>query len=256
MTIDVRTSTPGGQGRIRHPLLPGASLRAVLFDLDGTLYTQKPVQLRMALELATLPLVHPLAAVRMLRALRSYRHAQEELRSREPESGPLADAQIAIAARQSGLPHARVAALVDEWMIRRPLKYLRGQLAPGTLELLDRLQASGVHVGLLSDYPAAEKLEALGLAGRFSPILCSSDPGINRFKPDPRGFRVAAELWNLPTDQVLMVGDRYEVDFVGARAAGMPCVLVGAPKHVPPADAAVVFPSLERLARVIDDADD
>lgn len=228
----------------------------MLFDLDGTLYTQKPVQLRMALELATLPLAHPFAAAGMLRALRSYRHAQEELRARDPEPGSLADAQVAIAARRSGLPHERVSALVEEWMIRRPLKYLRSQLAPGTLELLDRLQAAGVQIGLLSDYPAVDKLQALGLAGRFSPILCSSDPAINRFKPDPRGFQVAAEIWDLPTDQVLMVGDRYEVDFVGARAAGMPCVLVGSPKHVPPADAAVVFPTLERLARVIDHADD
>lgn len=243
-------------GHIRHPLTPGADIRAVLFDLDGTLYAQKPIQLRMALELATVPVRHPFAAAGILRALRSYRHAQEELRNRDAESGSLADAQIAIAARRSGLPHAKVAALVDEWMIRRPLKYLRSQLAPGTLELLDQLDRAGVRVGLLSDYPAVDKLQALGLAGRFSPVLCSSDPGINRFKPDPRGFRVAAEMWGLPPDQVLMVGDRYEVDFTGAQAAGMPCVLVGAPRHVPPADAAVVFPSLERLARVIDDADD
>ncbi|MFN7917486.1 MAG: HAD family hydrolase [Vicinamibacterales bacterium] len=250
------SATTAARGRIRHPYQPGLEIRAVLFDLDGTLYAQKPIQMRMALELAALPLRKPFAAAGILRALRSYRHAQEELRGREAEAGSLADAQVAIAARRSGLSHETVAALVDEWMIRRPLKYLRSQLAPGTLELLDRLARAGVQVGLLSDYPAVDKLQALGLAGRFSPILCSSDPGINRFKPDPRGFRVAAETWGLPTDQVLMVGDRYEVDFKGAQAAGMPCALVGAPRHVPPAHAAAVFPSLERLARVIDDADD
>lgn len=250
-------SAAGTQARgwVHHPLRKGAQIRAVLFDLDGTLYAQKPIQLRMAMELALLPIRRPFAALGIIRALRSYRHAQEALRAAEPAQGSLADAQVALAARESGLPAAQVAALVEEWMIRRPLKYLRTQLAPGTLELLDLLQRSGVRAGLLSDYPALDKLQALGLADRFAPVLCSSDPAINRFKPDPRGFQVAADMWGLPPEQVLMVGDRYEVDLVGARAAGMPCVLVGTPAHVPPADAALVFSSFERLARVIDGAD-
>lgn len=243
------------RGWVHHPLRRGAQIRAVLFDLDGTLYAQKPIQLRMAMELALLPLRRPLAAMGIIRALRSYRHAQEALRGADPVQGSLADAQVAHAARASGLPAGEVAALVDEWMIRRPLKYLRAQLAPGTLELLAQLQGAGVRVGLLSDYPATDKLRALGLADRFAPVLCSSDPAINRFKPDPRGFQVAAEIWGLPPEQVLMVGDRHEVDLAGARAAGMPCVLVGNPAHVPPADAALVFSSFERLARVIDGAD-
>lgn len=252
-----RPSAPSGQvrGWVHHPLRRGEQIRAVLFDLDGTLYAQKPIQLRMAMELALLPVRRPFAAPGIIRALRSYRHAQEALRRAEPTEDSLAEAQVAFAARESGLPAAQVAALVDEWMIRRPLKYLRTQLAPGTLELLDLLQRTGVRAGLLSDYPALDKLRALGLADRFAPVLCSSDPAINRFKPDPRGFRVAAEMWGLPTEQVLMVGDRHEVDVAGARAAGMPCVLVGNPAHVPPADAALVFSSFERLARVIDGAD-
>ncbi len=251
MTATVSLAGAGAVGSISHPLEPGRRIRAVLFDLDGTLYRQSPVRRRMALEMMTLPLLRPAAAAGIIRALRSYRHAQEELRGHEGD-GSIAAAQVAIAAERSGLPAATVDAIVDEWMIQRPLKYLRPCLAPGTDTLLTRLREAQVHVGLLSDYPAADKLRALGLGGQFSPVLCSSDAHINRFKPDPRGFLAAAEHWGLPPGEVLMIGDRYEVDFLGARAAGMPCVLVGNPKGVPPADATAVFSSLERLARVID----
>ena len=237
--------------QIRHPFHRDSQLRAVLFDIDGTLYRQRPVQLRMALELAALPLRRPLAARSVLRAISGYRHAQEDLRSRHIGSRPLADAQIEIAARLSGLPNDAVATLVDEWMIRRPLKHLRKQLASGAIELLDRLEYAGVRVGVLSDYPAVEKLRALGLAGRFSPILCSSDPAINRFKPHPRGFLKAAETWMLPPEEILMIGDRYDVDYLGAQAAGMSCALVGRPSGVPQAEMRAVFSSLETLTRAL-----
>lgn len=208
----------------------------------------------MAVEMLTLPITRPLATTAVLRTLRSYRNAQEDLRGHEGEDS-IATAQIAQAARDSGLSHADVEAIVTEWMIERPLKYLGRYIRPGVGSTLDMLARAGVRTGLLSDYPANRKLEALGLAGRFEPVLCSSDREINRFKPDPRGFLVAAQRWGLPPSEVLIVGDRYEVDYVGARAAGMPCVLVGTPKGVPTADAMVVFSSFERLARVIDCTD-
>lgn len=242
------------QGTVPHPLDPTRRIRAVLFDLDGTLYRQSPVRALMALEMLTLPLSRPMAATAVVRTLRSYRRAQEDLR-RHQVQGSIASAQVSRAAEAAGLSHADVEAIVTEWMVQRPLKYLRRCILPGVTTMLKVLDRAGVPSGLLSDYPALRKLEALGLAGRFSPVLCSSDREINRFKPDPRGFLVAAEGWGLPPSEVLMVGDRYEVDFVGARAAGMPCVLIGKPKGVPPADATAVFSSFERLARVIDHLD-
>ena len=50
-----------GRG-VRHPSDPARRIRAVLFDLDGTLYRQKPLRRLMALELMTLPLAGPLQA--------------------------------------------------------------------------------------------------------------------------------------------------------------------------------------------------
>ena len=239
---------------VRHPSDPTRRIRAVLFDLDGTLYRQAPLRRLMALELLTLPLSGPLRASKRLRALRAYRGAQEQLRHGS-KNGSVAQAQLALAARASGLPDAEVAALVDEWMQRRPLKHLGRCRMPGADALLAFLRERAVPAAVLSDYPAVEKLRALGWADRFDFVLSAADPEIGRFKPDPRGFQRACARWGLPPRDVLMVGDRVAVDGAGAAAAGMPSAILG----VRPADGAAVprdclfVASMEELHRVLDD---
>ena len=112
-------------------------------------------------------------------------------------------------------------------MLNRPLKYLQFCRAVGLDGLLAELDRLGVRTGVLSDYPAEAKLRALGLEGRFSPVLCATDPEIGAFKPSPRGFLRACAVWNLPPRDVLFVGDRVDVDAAGAAAAGMRCVIIG-----------------------------
>jgi HAD superfamily hydrolase (TIGR01549 family) len=206
----------------------------------------------MALELLTLPLSGPGRAPRRLRALRAYRAAQEGLRA-----GPIAGsgrAQLEAAAGASGLPVAEVEVLVEEWMQSRPLKYLQFCRSAGLTALLDVLERTGVRAGILSDYPAEAKLRALGVLDRFRPVLCASDPDIDAFKPHPRGYLKACEVWGVPPSEVLFVGDRADVDAAGAAAAGMPCVIISrAARPAPDARGTyAVLPSFERLSRVID----
>jgi FMN phosphatase YigB (HAD superfamily) len=222
----------------------------VLFDLDGTLYRQTPLRSLMAMELLTLPLSGWLKAPRRFRALRAYRKAQEELRSadgRSPEA-----AQLLTAARRTGLPVDEVEWLVNEWMISRPLKYLRVCRAKGLERLLVFLDRAGVRTGVLSDYPAELKLQALGLNGRFWPVLCAPDVGA--LKPSPRGFLLACRTWNLAPGEVLFVGDRPDVDAAGASAAGLPCVIIGGGFFSRKQTTGYrVVRSLERLLDVLDD---
>jgi HAD superfamily hydrolase (TIGR01549 family) len=209
------------EGQGRYEIVIG--VRAVLFDLDGTLYNQSRMRALMALELGTLPATGPFRARRRWRALRAYRHAQEHLRGQDANPST----QGALAAQASGVPASEVERIADEWMQRRPLKYLRVCRAPGTMALIDWLAQAGVKLGILSDYPAAAKIAALGLDGRFDPVLCATDPDVGAFKPSPRGFLRAASIWKLPPADVLVVGDRPDADAAGAAAAGMPCVIVG-----------------------------
>ncbi|MHC4917856.1 MAG: HAD family hydrolase [Planctomycetota bacterium] len=69
-----------------------------------------------------------------------------------------------------------------------------------------------------------EKIAAVGLEGRFDPVLVSGDIGIH--KPDARVFDEACRLAGVAPAECVYVGDRLEGDAVGARNAGMTGVWV------------------------------
>lgn len=211
---------------LRNPVDASRRIRAVLFDVDGTLYRQAPVRSAMALELLSLPLNGLWEAPRRWRALQAYRGSQEALR-RASTIGSPSSLQRTTAARRSGLSEAAVDGLVHEWMFARPLKYLPWCRAKGLDQLLGLLERNSIATGVLSDYPAEGKLAALDLRDRFWPVLSAADAEIAALKPHPRGFLRAATLWNVHPAEVLVVGDRLDADGAGAAAAGMPCAIVG-----------------------------
>jgi len=244
---------PLARPSVKNPLGSGPPIRAVLFDLDGTLYHQRRMRALMAMELTALVCRRPLQAPRSWRTLAAFRSAQEALRLEEASAGASAR-QLEIAARQTGLTVDEVDAIVSEWMIERPLKHMPRCRAAGVIELLAFLNNRGVAVGVLSDYPAESKLQALGLAGRFSVVLCAGDPEVGVLKPNPRGFLLASERWQLDPGEVLVVGDRADADAAGAAAAGMPCVIIGRRRPAGSASQSfLLLPSLERLRHVLDD---
>ncbi len=206
---------------------PTPCVNAVLWDLDGTLYHQAPLRRRMLMELAWTPLTRGLGARRILRRLRSFRRVREELRERGRPEESLERLQYAEPARRIGEDPEAVEATVAEWMYERPLRHLRRTRRGGIEELLSEFSRRGLRLGIFSDYPAEAKLAALGLEGRFKPVLCATDRAINAFKPHPAGFLAACEAWGLEPGAVLYVGDREDVDGVGARNAGMRTYILG-----------------------------
>ena len=244
-----RVPAPQPTAGLRNPVDRGTRVRAVLFDLDGTLYRQAPLRALMALELVTLPLTAPASALRRIRVLSAYRRAQEQLRD-QGATEFVALAQVQRAACEVNVPASEVEAIVDEWMVRRPLKYLPRLRAPGLVTVLDLLDRAGAPAAVFSDYPPDAKLDALGLSHRFAFALSSSDPRIGAFKPNPRGFLRACERFKLSPREVLMVGDRSDTDAAGAAAAGMPCVIIGRGRS---SDRYLRISSFERLRRVLDD---
>jgi FMN phosphatase YigB (HAD superfamily) len=203
-------------------------VRAVLFDMDGTLYGQELLRLFMVLELASMPVAlgSLKTASRVWQALRVFRQTREELRAFGASIECLDNFQYDEAANRLGADPTFIRRAVAEWMFHRPLRYLPLCRRYGSTVFFDWLRECHFPVGVFSDYPARAKLQALGLSGRAWPVLCATDPEINAFKPHPSGFRRACEIWGLAPDEVLYVGDRQETDAVGAAAAGMPNVIV------------------------------
>jgi HAD superfamily hydrolase (TIGR01509 family) len=209
-------------------------VKAVVFDVDGTLYRQGPLRRAMAGRLLRAHLLHPRRGRETMRALSAYRRAQEELRT-EPAGGDLARAQLRLAAARSGVDDAAVRAYVAEWMETAPLDLVARLKQPGVEELLGELRSSGVRLAVLSDYDAGPKLDALGIAQYFDVVVTAQQPDVGVFKPHPRGLHVALERLGVEPAEALYVGDRVDVDAAAAAAAGVPCViLVDAGRSRPP----------------------
>lgn len=195
-------------------------VRAVLFDLDGTLYDMAAMRRRVVFRLLRLLVAAgPLAGLRQLDWLRRYRRAREAHRGREPVPD-LCGALVAEVARQTGAEAARIRAVVRAWFYESSFPELRGAAWPEARRVVETLAWRGYKVALLSEYPVERKLAALGLADLpWAATVHCDEVGV--LKPDPRPFAVAAARLDVVPAEVLMVGDRRDADVAGARAAGM-----------------------------------
>ncbi|HEY0464795.1 MAG TPA: HAD-IA family hydrolase, partial [Polyangiaceae bacterium] len=90
----------------------------------------------------------------------------------------------------------------------------------GMFELCAELRAKQVPIGIISNSEGhlAELVEELGYGSLFPVIIDSGRVGVD--KPNPRIFELAAEALAVNLSQIVHVGDAWEADVLGARAAG------------------------------------
>ena len=127
-------------------------------------------------------------------------------------------------------------ALTDCGLPEQPVELIRGALAAGFAEgeklwvpfddvyaTLDTLKARGYKLGIVSNARDAANVERLidqaQLRPWFNPIVISANAGVR--KPHPRIFSGVLDAWQLPPDQVVMVGDMLGADVLGAHNANM-----------------------------------
>lgn len=195
--------------------------RAWLVDLDGTLYSPTPVKLCMAVELL-------LFGRSALPAIRAFRHAHEELREDlcEAVASPW-QLQVQMAAEQLGIDAEKLEPQIREWMVRRPGRWLRRFRRAALLREIAAFRAAGGRTALVSDYPARDKLAAMGASELFEVIVANGEEGqVGLLKPWPDGFLSAARQLGVDTADCLVIGDREDADGDAARAAGMAFRLV------------------------------
>ena len=210
-------------------------IRAVLFDVDGTLYHQAPLRAAMAWELGVVPCARRgFEHARVTwQVLRSFRRVRETLRAAGRPDTPLGELQFAETARRLQIDERLVRPIVEEWIFERPLRHVARFRRAGVGAALQRLDDLGVRAGVFSDYPAAGKLGALGISGAMGVQICATDLDVNAFKPHPRGFLAACERWGFSPAEVVYVGDRVDVDAAGAGAAGLACIIIGGSRRPP-----------------------
>ena len=194
---------------------------AWLIDLDGTLYAPKPVKWAMAGELLLL-------GVGAVTVLQQFRRQHEHLRaeSAEFEPSPFQE-QIRRTAEATKIAAAEVERVVNDWMFRRPCKWLPRFRREALLKEIKAFRDEGGRTALVSDYPAQVKLAALDVATLFDRVIANGEPGgPKRMKPRPDGLLLAAASLEAEPKRCLVIGDRPDADGAAAGAAGMEFRLV------------------------------
>jgi putative hydrolase of the HAD superfamily len=128
---------------------------------------------------------------------------------------------------ESGIPlsPATDAALAELHLYHRDSN-LWEFLPAHVLPALAALRARGLQLVVVSNANGrlCGLLDRLGLTSSFDCILDSHEHGVE--KPDPRFFELALARSRARRETTIHVGDLYEVDVVGARAAGLRGVLL------------------------------
>jgi HAD superfamily hydrolase (TIGR01549 family) len=199
-----------------HHLIDHQKIKAVIFDVDGTLYSLKKLYARMYRELFKYYLMHPHKTLDLW-ILHNFIQAREH--NAATVTPDLEKAQYEWAVQASRMPLAQVQPVVQQWIFETPLKYLYDCRYPEIIQLFGGLADRGIPTAIFSDYPAQAKLACLGLSS--SCIVSSTDKNVNCLKPDPTGLQVVVEKLGLAMQDCLFIGDRDDRDGECARKVGM-----------------------------------
>jgi HAD superfamily hydrolase (TIGR01549 family) len=120
-------------------------------------------------------------------------------------------------------------------------------MPPGVLPALAALRAHGLKLTIVSNANGKLRtvLDRLALSACVDCMLDSHDEGIE--KPDPRFFEIALARSGAHRETTIHVGDIYQIDVVGARAAGLRGVLLDQAGLYPDADC----PRVRSLAHLV-----
>ena len=203
------------------------NLKAVLFDVDGTLYPQS-FFIRTSLQFF---LHHP-------RLSMAFRNLRRDVR----QFGGVEDlhlAQTSLAAGYMRIPAERAQELLERHIYGTYMDMLsKAKPYPKVEPLLADLKNSGLKLGVITDYPTDGKLSALGF-DQYWDVAISADT-MGHLKPEPDTFLLASENLKISPEQIIYVGNEYKYDIIGAKRAGMKAAHL-AQKPVPDSVADLTF---------------
>ena len=189
-------------------------IKAVAFDLDGTLYPNYRFNVKV------IPFI-----LKELRLMKAFGKARKIIRKEQENSDifPISDFyqyQALITGKILGISPEDVKEKINRLIYRgwEPL-FKNVRTFPNVLQTLHALRKGGYKLGLLSDFPPETKLENMGLSGIWDAVLGAETTGA--IKPHKQPFIELAARLGLPCKEILYVGNSLCYDVAGASRVGM-----------------------------------
>jgi putative hydrolase of the HAD superfamily len=193
------------------------NLRAVILDVDGTLYDQTKLRRKMFYALLKYYSIRPL----QLKDLLILYHFRAEREKRFDYCGTdLDNEQYQWCAAKVAAPLDRIKWVISKWIFEFPTTYLLSCRFEGISSLIELLVKHNIKVAVYSDYQATDKLKSLQIKADL--IIASTDPKINCMKPQQKALVYIMNTLNVNHNECLFIGDRYELDGECAKRANIP----------------------------------
>lgn len=193
-------------------------IRAVIFDLDGTLYDNAGLPFLMVL--------HSIGHIRLLWCERKVRKEMAGLCYGDKDS------TYNEFFKRIALVSGKSQDTIRDWYQNRymPLQVqlLQKHFQPRewVLPTLDKLRQKGLLMACYSDYGfISGKLKAIGIPPEKFDLITDA-PSAGGFKPCRKSLETVAALLGVRPEEALVIGDREDTDEVGARAANMQCMIL------------------------------
>lgn len=197
-----------------------STYKLIIFDMDGTLYFQRPLQLHMGMKMlfacASPKGLKEMKIVLRFRKMREHWKGAQE----KEDASDIDHAQYRELARELGLRPEEIEKIIHKWIYHKPLEIIEKYRDDKLAELIKTLVKQKKKVVIYSDYPAEDKRNALKLPdidcfyGGQREIAC--------MKPDPKGIATILSHYQIQNPkEALMIGDRMSRDGQAAINAGI-----------------------------------
>ena len=186
-------------------------IEAVIFDLDGVIFFSEPL------------------SHKAWNAFLQTRGEQLSLEEYAQLIGKDSQFSVDLVRKQKGLDLPPEDILREVWENKQGILRAEAKPAPGVLDLLEVLQASGIHIGLGSNSKRTYvdlALETMRLKKYFEAVVTADE--VRSGKPAPDIYLQAAEALDQDPGHCLVIEDSPS-GVLAARAAGMRCVAVPNP---------------------------
>lgn len=217
-------------------------IQAVAFDIDGTMYPNMGLYLR----IAPFFLTH-------LSFFRRYNKVRKILH----RTGPLPDFfeyQARLFADGTSLTPAEAREQIDEYVYHGLCDYFKKVKSyPHVYETFKAFKDAGLKLAILSDFPPRQKGDIWGTLPLCDVVMGSEECGA--LKPSVYTFGSLAQELGVPAESILYVGNSVSSDVRGAKAAGMMSAYImplwRRILHKPLAEADICFSDYRQLQKIV-----
>ena len=203
------------------------AVKAVAFDIDGTLYPNWRMKFH------SIPFLFS-----HIHLIMNFSRVRKDIRKIEKIDN-FHEIQATLMSQITGMDVVTAKDTLDRIVYKKWEKIFRRVRPYGGLDkTLRQLRDKGYKLGVLSDFPVGNKLNYFRVDGHWDVAMSSEETGY--LKPHAAPFLELASRLGCKPEEVIYVGNSIEYDIQGASAAGMKTVYINWKKQdLPQADVSI-----------------